>query len=216
MTQRRTEDQAHACRATDETEAAAAPRARNALATRQAILCAARRGFARDGYDQVGCRDICADAGVDAALVNRYFGSKEDLFAAVLDAVSKDPVDILSGDRAAFGARTAAAMLGPGRDEEGGLEFVNLAMRSAGSPVARKIVRRRMQEQFLGPFADWVGGEDADIRASLAAAVLIGVAVMRGVLTADTLAADGADAAADRLARLLQTLVDEPAPADAS
>ena len=49
-------------------------RARNAAATRAAILQAARRRFAREGYDQTGLREVAADAGVDAALISRYFG----------------------------------------------------------------------------------------------------------------------------------------------
>ncbi len=184
------------------------PRARNAQATRQAILCAARRRFGQDSYDQVGCRDIGAEAGVDGSLVNRYFGSKEDLFAAVLDAVGKDPVDILSGEASDFGRRAAEALLFGEADAQGGLEFVNLAMRSAASPVAQKVVRRHLQEHFLGPFGAWVCGEDAEIRACLAASVLIGVAVMRGVLCRERMGGDNAQIAAERLARLLQALAD--------
>src|SRR3954465_4431432 len=54
-------------------------RLRNAAATRQAILDSARRHFAREGYDNVGLREIAGDAGVDPALVCRYFGGKEQL-----------------------------------------------------------------------------------------------------------------------------------------
>src|SRR6186997_2432060 len=58
-------------------------RRRNAAATREAILTSARRAFARAGYDGAGVREIAAGAGVTAMLVNRYFGSKEQLFAEV-------------------------------------------------------------------------------------------------------------------------------------
>ncbi|MCC2628726.1 MAG: transcriptional regulator, partial [Thermomicrobiales bacterium] len=57
------------------------PRCRNAKATRQAILEAAKICFMHDGYEQVGVREIAARAGVDPSLVNRYFGSKEGLFS---------------------------------------------------------------------------------------------------------------------------------------
>ena len=61
--------------------------ARNAGDTRARILAAARVRFALDAYENVGTRDIAADAGVDAALVNRYFGGKEKLFdEAIVDA----------------------------------------------------------------------------------------------------------------------------------
>ena len=63
--------------AAEQAKEPAPPRGRNAAATRQAILDSARWCFSRDGYDQVGVRDIAARAGADPALVNRYFGSKE-------------------------------------------------------------------------------------------------------------------------------------------
>ena len=56
-------------------------RPRNAAATRQAILQSARQAFARAGYSGAGVREIAHGAGVTAMLVNRYFGSKERLFA---------------------------------------------------------------------------------------------------------------------------------------
>lgn len=58
-----------------------AARARNAAQTRADILSAARRRFATEGYDRTTLRAIAADVGVDAALVSRYFGRKQDLFA---------------------------------------------------------------------------------------------------------------------------------------
>src|SRR5258705_6313020 len=66
-------------------------RRRNAAATRAAILTSARRLFARAGYDGAGVREIAEGAGVTAMLVNRYFGSKEELFAGVLPATSATP-----------------------------------------------------------------------------------------------------------------------------
>jgi AcrR family transcriptional regulator len=62
-----------------------AARARNAEATRADILTAARLRFGADGYDRTTLRAVAADVGVDAALVIRYFGSKQDLFAAAAE-----------------------------------------------------------------------------------------------------------------------------------
>src|SRR5258708_16052527 len=59
---------------------------RNSEATRQAILESALSAFVRAGYDGVGVREIAGGAGVDAMLVNRYFGSKEELFAEAVHA----------------------------------------------------------------------------------------------------------------------------------
>lgn len=52
--------------------------------TRETILAAARARFASDGY-RASMRAVAADAGVDPALVHHYFGTKEQLFAAVAE-----------------------------------------------------------------------------------------------------------------------------------
>lgn len=62
-----------------------APRIRDAESTKATILTAARERFAKDGYERATIRAIAADAKIDPALVMRYFGNKEKLFAAAAD-----------------------------------------------------------------------------------------------------------------------------------
>ena len=57
--------------------------------TRAAILAEARTRFAAQGYAGTSVRAVAAAAGVDAALVHHYFGTKDDLFLAALEL----PVD---------------------------------------------------------------------------------------------------------------------------
>ncbi len=52
-------------------------------ATREAIIEAAEAEFAERGYAAASTRAICARAGANVALVNRYFGSKENLYRVV-------------------------------------------------------------------------------------------------------------------------------------
>src|ERR1700744_3072446 len=59
-------------------------RHRDADETRQRLLQAARQRFAQDGYAATTVRDIAMEAGVNVALINRYFTSKEGLFEAYL------------------------------------------------------------------------------------------------------------------------------------
>src|SRR6201986_5413050 len=68
------------------------PHRRDAVATRAAILASARRAFAAAGYDGAGVREIAKGAGVTAMLVNRYFGSKEKLFAEVVADTMAAPI----------------------------------------------------------------------------------------------------------------------------
>ena len=54
--------------------------------TREAILEAARAAFSERGFDGASIRAIATSAGVDPALVHHYFGSKDQLFLATLQA----------------------------------------------------------------------------------------------------------------------------------
>jgi AcrR family transcriptional regulator len=65
-----------------------APRG-DASVTRKLILAAARDLFARRGVDGVSVRQIAAAAGVNHALVHRYFGSKDDIVAEILEGEAK-------------------------------------------------------------------------------------------------------------------------------
>jgi AcrR family transcriptional regulator len=180
-------------------------RPRNAEATRAEILAAARKRFLRDAYDQVGLRAIAGDVGVDPALIPRYFGSKEGLFAEVLASTTQDPMEVLAGDRATFGIRVATAMLGPSRRASDRMAFIQLVTRSSASPTASKLVREHIERRFVVPLARWLGGERAAEAAWLTACVLTGVAVMAGI---ERRSAEENAAAIRELAPLLQRIVD--------
>ncbi|TPW06946.1 MAG: TetR family transcriptional regulator [bacterium] len=183
-----------------------APRPRNAEATRAAILTAARERFARESYDDVGMRDIAGDVGVDAALVSRYFGSKEDLFLTVLDHCGDGP-DLMDGDRATFGERVARQAIF-GSEQDGQLEHLLVLLRSIGSAKASELVRRTADECFFGPFEDWIGGADAAVRARLAAAFIMGMEVSREMTGGQTLTAEQCEAMHGRMAVILQDIID--------
>src|ERR1700748_2561793 len=88
-----------------------AARKRDADAPRAAILEAAKHHFALSGFEGAFLRDIAAEAGVDAALINRYFGGKDGLFAAALkDSIRPNPVE--EWDRKTFCHETAQMMAG--------------------------------------------------------------------------------------------------------
>src|SRR5207247_458711 len=78
--------------------------------TREAILAAARARFGDYGYDGATIRGIAADAGVDAALVHHFFGTKERLFAAAMQ-LPVLPSELLAAALAA-GARDPGQSLG--------------------------------------------------------------------------------------------------------
>jgi AcrR family transcriptional regulator len=183
-----------------------APRPRNAEATRAAILNAARERFARESYDDVGMRDIAGDVGVDAALVSRYFGSKEDLFTAVLDSCGNG-AELMEGERATFGQRVAEEVIFHAKSESK-LRGLLILLRSVGSTKAMELVQRTGNERFFNPFAEWVGGDDARVRARLAAAFIKGMAVSREITGGFDLNPAECQRMRDRMAVILQDLVD--------
>jgi AcrR family transcriptional regulator len=156
----------------------AAPRRRDAEATRAAILEAAKAQFAAFGYDRAALRDIAAEAGADVALVARYFGGKEGLFLEALKA-SFHPDRLAAWDRATF-PRDVAVMMADAADlsdeRTQGFQFL---LRAATSPTTAPLLNLAVQERFLAPIRDWLGGEACAARARVLAAVYIGFLVER-------------------------------------
>jgi AcrR family transcriptional regulator len=182
------------------------PRGRNAAVTRQAILDSARWCFSHDGYDQVGVRDIAARAGADPALVNRYFGSKEGLFAEAVSA-KFDLSELFDGDRAMLGERMARYILhvqkkAPSNDYD---PLIAL-LRSSSSEVAGSKLRDALVDGFVRPLAARLDGPDTMPRAELVASTLLGLLVYRTIV-------GGAIAQNDEqliasISRTLQALID--------
>ena len=180
------------------------PRFRNAAATRQAILEAAKTCFMHEGYEQVGVREIAARAGVDPALVNRYFGSKVGLFSEAI-ASKFDLSHLLDGDRANLGERLARYVL---QKQSTGADYDPLValLRSSSSDVCSGMLRNAILEGFVRPLATRLEGPDALLRAELVGSTLLGLLVHRTVI--------GGAGAADNermlafLAPALQTFID--------
>ncbi len=184
-------------------------RRRDAAATRAEILEAARVLFTRDGYDHVGMRDVAGVVGVDAALVVRYFGSKEGLFAEAISDGFRIGEDLLGGGRDGFGERLARYVLE--KDEAtGGFDPTLVLLRSAPNELAAALLREGLDEQFVRPLARWLRGEKTSERAGLIAATLFGLAFTRNVVRSEALAEGETEDLVALVAPVLQSYVDEP------
>ena len=182
-----------------ERRVSASPRRRNAAATREAILEAATRRFATQGYQSAGAREIAADAGVTAALVNRYFGSKEGLFAEVIERAI-DMGHLLEGRRGDLADHLARLMVyGRGDSWDRGYTPVLLLLHSATEPGAVKLFRRDLNRAELPLLAEQIGGDDAAVRAVMVMAQLTGFEIMYHVLRPKAFA----DARGEELVALL-------------
>ncbi|MXO64497.1 TetR/AcrR family transcriptional regulator [Altericroceibacterium endophyticum] len=159
-------------------------RKRNAAATRQAILDAARRSFAAKSYEHAGLRDIACEAGVDVALIGRYFGNKEKLFREVLRPdeheeqmlLGKVPQDELP----AYFASLVMDMEHETSNAQ--VDRLLIILRSASSPHTRTIVSEAIEETIIQPIAGRLDGEDARLRAGMALSILMGSGILRKVM----------------------------------
>lgn len=179
-------------------------RKRDAEATAERILSAAREVFHERGYDQATTREIADRAGVNMALIKRYFGSKLGLFEkAVLPDLSLErflglPIDELADVLATNYANTEAM---PGFDP-----FVVL-LRSIASPEAGPLLAEALRRQALTPLTTVLSGPDADARATLIATQLAGLILQFRILGMVPRTEEEREAIRVRLARYLESLI---------
>jgi AcrR family transcriptional regulator len=181
-------------------------RPRDAAATQAEILKAAKILFTQFGYAQCNLRQIAARAGVDVALVNRYFGSKRGLFAAIFDKDDFSFEPLMAQGKAKFALALArdAALKAKSHDE---FDPLIIAIRSASSPDALEILHEMLECKMTGPLAKYLGGKDAHLRANFIIAWLVGFDLMRNVFRAKAFAGNDAEKMLRQLEKTFNSLV---------
>ncbi|MFC7326338.1 TetR/AcrR family transcriptional regulator [Marinactinospora rubrisoli] len=174
-------------------------RVRDRAATRQRILDSAHELFTTEGYDRVSSRMIAAHAGVNVALINRYFGAKRGLLAEVIAAEAVFP-RMFEGDPATLPRRLAEHLADRILGEPSPLHRALEA--SAADPDLQAVYQERLREAIVEPMARFLGGPDARARASIAAGVVIGVGMLRRMEGATALREYDRAALVARLERL--------------
>ncbi|OBH63339.1 TetR/AcrR family transcriptional regulator [Mycobacterium sp. E2479] len=187
----------------------ATPRPRNAAKTRADILASALQAFALYGYDRVGVRDIARDAGVTAMLINRYFGSKEQLFAEVVEAAFAPPAFFANEPEAL--ARDAAdnliALSAPDAEQLGRFPIM---LRSVPNPRAAQIVRDALSRHVARRLASQLPEPDQHLRTELILSVIAGVWLMRSVIQTPALTEAAPENLTDAVSAVIQTIIDMP------
>lgn len=189
------------------------PRQRDAEATHEAILASARRAFALSGYDGAGVRDIAAGAGVTAMMVNRYFGSKEQLFAEVVEDTMTQGSLIAGGimDQPEPGKALARALVKMTRADATPMDGFLITFHSASSPLAAEIGRDKIAAHHLETVAASLQGTQRAERAALILAMISGFQVMRQMIALPALADADEDELAELLGTVFERLIQRPA-----
>lgn len=144
------------------------------------IEAAASRLFASGGYHRTTVRDIAAAAQIDAAMVIRYFGSKDELFARVAEP-SLNLGDLSAVEPGRIGEALVERFLALWEGEgSGGLPIL---LRSAASnEAAAQRLRNVFEKQVLPAIASVGNPANAPLRAGLVSSHLLGLALCRYVL----------------------------------
>jgi AcrR family transcriptional regulator len=166
-------------------------RRRDAGRTRQILLETARARFARDGYAVTTVRDIAEEAGVNVALINRYFTSKEGLFEACLTTAVTDIRRDESGLPIDGIAEGIASRIGTSADDDRLRVAMLLLLRTSGDDRIDEL-RRSVLRSVSEKMAAAAGGADPDdsalLRAQILLATTLGIVTLRSSLGLQPLA----------------------------
>ncbi|MFG1909211.1 TetR family transcriptional regulator [Kribbella sp. NPDC048928] len=174
-------------------------------------MSAARESFADKGFAATSLRAVARQAGVDAALVHHYFGSKDELFIEAM-ALPLDPrqvaAGILDGPRAELGRRIVTIFLGVWESDDGRQRMTAMLRSVVTSDEVARLMREGITRMILEPVSQFLDGPDTKLRVGLIAGHVIGVALTRYVIELEPVA--GADLATlvERIAPAIQQYVD--------
>jgi AcrR family transcriptional regulator len=184
------------------------PPAADAADRRTAILDAARAKFAAQGFGGTSMRAIARDAGVDVSLISHYFGDKAGLLVATME-LPVNPIEkiasVIEDGPDAMAERLLTTFLqswDPHRDV-----FSSMYRTTLGSPDSQAPMLQLAREVLITTLLTVLEGDDREVRATLIASQLIGMATLRYVVRMPPLT----DAPIDDVVRLyapaMQTLI---------
>jgi AcrR family transcriptional regulator len=166
-------------------------RRQGAPVSRDAVLAAAKKRFATDGYEKTTLRAIARDAHVDPSMVLYLFGSKVELFRESLRLII-DPqvlVSALTEGGGDVGTRMVQTYLRIWESPDTGPSMVAMLQSATSNSDAHEAFRSFMQSYVLTAVSEVLGGgEQARLRAMLAATNLVGTAMLRYVMNIPPLA----------------------------
>ena len=181
--------------------------------TRDAILDAARGQFAERGYDRTSLRSIAQEAEVDPALVSHFHGSKQKLFATVVELPFDPSVvipQLLAGDPEGVGQRLAGFLVSVLESDAGRQRLTGMVRAAASEPEAARLVREFISREVLARIAESLDVDDAPLRASLVGSQIVGMVMARYVVKVEPLASRDPAEVAKAVAPVFQHYLTEP------
>jgi AcrR family transcriptional regulator len=182
--------------------------------TKQSILDAARTVFAERGFDKASIRAIATEARVDPALVHHYFGTKEKLFLASMNAPI-NPAELipkaLEGPRDQAGERLVRLVLSVWDSPAGAAAIAMFRSALTNEWTARllrefvitQILRKAIAELTMDP-------AEAPMRSALLATQMAGLVTIRYVLKIEPVASAPTESLVKAMAPNVQRFLTDP------
>ncbi|MGW4209939.1 TetR/AcrR family transcriptional regulator [Lentzea sp. NPDC004789] len=175
--------------------------------TRAALIAAARETFVEKGYDGATVRAIAARAGVDAAMVNHWFGGKEGLFAQAVLQLPFDPSEILKrlvdGPVEQAGERIIRNFVTIW-DATGGGTFAALIRSVTSHQEVANALKSFFVNAIFKNLLTEIGAEQRELRATLCATQMVGLGIVRYVVHFEPLASADLDTVVRAIAPNMQ------------
>jgi AcrR family transcriptional regulator len=182
-------------------------RPRNAAQTQADILESARRHFATEGYERTTLRAIAGDVGVDAALVTRYFGSKQDLFATATEFTIDLP-DLSEAEPDDIADMLLPRYFAVWEDDQ---SFLALLRAASTSQLAADTLNQTLAAH-VAPALRAATPDHERQRIAMTDAFVIGLAMTRSILANPWIAALSRDELSDWAGPVFRQLLVGPAP----
>jgi AcrR family transcriptional regulator len=184
--------------------------------TREAILEAARKAFAERGYDGASIRYIATSAGVDPALVHHYFGAKDQLFIAAVQAPVNPATivpQVVAGGIDGAGERLVRAFVSVW-DSPAGTSLAAIVRSAVQHEWSARMMREFLTRQVLSRAmrALHINPAEAPVRASLVASQMIGLAMARYIVKLEPLASADPETIVASLGPTIQRYLSGPLP----
>jgi AcrR family transcriptional regulator len=181
--------------------------------TRDDILQAARKLFAERGYAGATIRAIAQEAGVDGALIHHFFASKEGVFAAAIEdtfAPSELLPPVLQAGIEGMGERLVRTFLNKWEEPTTDQQLLAVLRSAVSNEEAAQLLRNFLTQELLGRIGQALKGEDAELRATLIGAQLVGVAFLRYVMAYGPIAHMPTESLVHLLSPTIQRYLTEP------
>ena len=178
--------------------------------TEAAILAAAREQFAELGFERTTIRSVALSVGVDPALVMQYYGNKEALFGAAAQWHS-DHQRILAATPDSLASAALEDLLSKFEDAEDRDAAIALLRSCLTHPSATAVMRDEVMCERAAAVTQALQGPDAELRAALFGACMIGLGMARYLIELEPLAGASHADVLRLMGPVLQALVDPPA-----